>query len=321
MVEAEIFGYGDQYIKTLNSTAENLAQLEKINFRRTSLLQLLVIATIGSTLLALIWQLSLADDLLPIQVSMAIFLAMVGFEGYTSWFPNLFPAGKNRRAATTVESIARVRRAETGSKPSPKNFDLEGREVSPYWQDKFLTPINFNLPTGQTLVISGASGTGKSTFAAALFGFAQYSGSLTIGGIEISEIDEISQYLTGTLQNGYIFNTTLRENLKIAKPDATDAELIELISALELERIDLDETLGEFGRVISGGEAKRLSIARALLSPAPILILDEPLEHLDFERAQRIQAIITERAHERTLIVITHSPWLQYSRKLELARE
>ena len=321
MVEAEIFGYGEKYLQTLNSTAQDLARLEKINFRRTSLIQLLVVGSIGSTLVALITQLASKSDLLPIQVSMAIFLILVGFEGYTSWFPSLFPAGKNRRAATTVQSFESVGRAEIVAMSAPLNFDLEAREVIPFWRDKFLTPVDFSLPAGQTLVISGASGTGKSTLAAALFGFAEYSGSLTIGGVEISGIDQISDYVTGTLQNGYIFNTTLRENLKIAKPDASDAELAELITALELENIDLNEILGEFGRAISGGEAKRLSIARALLSSAPIVVLDEPLEHLDFERSQRIQVAIAQRTRGRTLIVITHSPWLQYSRKLELTRE
>ena len=94
-----------------------------------------------------------------------------------------------------------------------------------------------------------------------------------------------------------------------------------MIKALELEDISLDELLGEFGRPLSGGEAKRLAVARALLSPAPILILDEPLEHLDYERAGRIEKAIIDLMAGRTLIVITHTPWLQYSRKLQLERE
>jgi ATP-binding cassette subfamily C protein CydC len=162
---------------------------------------------------------------------------------------------------------------------------------------------------------------GKSTLAAALLGFASYSGSLTIGGVEVRDIEDRSEFISGTLQNGHIFNTTLRENLKIADESATDEKLFQLLSALELETISLDEVLGEFGRALSGGEAKRVSIARALLADSPITILDEPLEHLDSQLAIRIQSAIAHLAAGKSLIVITHSPWLQYSRKLTLARE
>ena len=113
----------------------------------------------------------------------------------------------------------------------------------------------------------------------------------------------------------------MRENLKISKPDASDGELLEILSALELASLSLDEVIGEFGRHISGGEAKRISIARALLASAPIVILDEPLEHLDHERGLRLQETIARWCAGKTLIVITHAPWLQYSKKLELTRE
>jgi ATP-binding cassette subfamily C protein CydC len=170
-------------------------------------------------------------------------------------------------------------------------------------------------------VISGASGVGKSTLAAALFGLARYDGEITLGGIALNSIANPAREISGTLQHGHIFNTTLRENLKIANPEATDKDLQRALQLLELEAIPLDEVLGEFGRKLSGGEAKRLSVARALLAPAPILILDEPLEHLDYERSLRIQRAISQECANRALIVITHSPWLQYSRKLTLARE
>jgi ABC-type transport system involved in cytochrome bd biosynthesis fused ATPase/permease subunit len=154
-----------------------------------------------------------------------------------------------------------------------------------------------------------------------MLGFAHYAGSLSIGGVEIREIENLNHYISGSLQNSHIFNTTLRENLKIANAVIDDNKLLEILRAFELEGISLDEQLGEFGRPLSGGEAKRLAVVRALLSPAPIIILDEPLEHLDHERAGRIEEAIRRYAAGRTLIVITHAPWLQYSRKLLLARE
>jgi ABC-type transport system involved in cytochrome bd biosynthesis fused ATPase/permease subunit len=321
MVEAEVFGYSEQYQSQLLAQTNSLYLLERKNFIRTSLLQFLSIAGIGTALLGITFSLHFKQGVIPIHISMAIFLALVGFEGFTTWFPNLFPAGKNRRACQSVDLLAAVKIESPLSGAIPCSLELVASDANPYWDQEFLTPFDFTVAPGEILLITGASGTGKSTLAAALMGFASYKGSLTIGGIEVRDIDQLSTYITGTLQQGHIFNTTLRENLKIANPASSEARLLEILLAVELSEIPLDEILGEFGRALSGGEAKRLAIARALLSSAPILILDEPLEHLDHERALRIQTSIARIATGKSLIVITHSPWLQYSRKLELARE
>ena len=321
LVEAEVFGYADQYHLKKKKKIDSLAQLEKKNFLRTSLLQALTIATIGFTLVAVAITVYSQDELLPIQVSMAIFLVLVGFEGSSSWFPNLFPAGKNRRAAQSVDALTQVAIAPEPEERESAGSLLELKDVSPYWNERFLAPVSFAISPGESVVISGASGVGKSTLAAALFGLTQYEGEITLDGSALNSIANPAAQISGTLQHGHIFNTTLRENLKIANSEVTDDELQRIIHLLELELIPLDEVLGEFGRKLSGGEAKRLSVARALLSPAPILILDEPLEHLDHQRSQRIQRAISQECANRALIVITHSPWLQYSRKLTLARE
>jgi thiol reductant ABC exporter CydC subunit len=320
LVEAEVFGYADRYRSDLSARAVEIKQAEQRYFRRTSLLQGLFIATLGATLVGISATLRERSELLPVQISMVLFLALVGFEGFTSWFPNLFPAGKNRRAAKTIDQLSSLPSLVKKSM-KPSNHTISAKNFSPYWNELFLPHISFELNPGETLVIHGASGVGKSTLAAALFGFAPYEGSLTIGGAEISSIDGVATYVTGTLQSGHIFNTTVRENLKISQADASDADLLEILSALELASFSLDEVIGEFGRHISGGEAKRISIARALLSSAPIVVLDEPLEHLDHERGLRLQETIARWCVGKTLIVITHAPWLQYSKILELTRE
>jgi ABC-type transport system involved in cytochrome bd biosynthesis fused ATPase/permease subunit len=321
MVEAEVFGYGEKYRSELRSSIAHLSHNERRIALRTSLLQFLAVATVGVVLVGI--SISLKSDLsvLPIHISMAIFLALVGFEGYTTWFPSLFPAGKNRRAAQSVASLTQVGARDERVPQVPSSNLLVATKVSAYWDEKFLAPVSFSLSPGEVLLLSGPSGIGKSTVASAILGFARYEGSLAIGGVEISEINDISRYISATLQQGHVFNTTFRENLKIADDQATDVALVEIISAMELESIGLDEVLGEFGRVLSGGESKRLAVARALLASTPIVVLDEPLEHLDHERASRIQKKIMELCRERALIVITHTPWLQYSRKLELERE
>lgn len=319
--EAEVFGYLAVYQHQLDNSVHKLKSLELKFHRLSSFLQALVTLAIGTGLVAV--SLSARNDpsLLPIHISMSIFLILVGFEGFTSWFPNLFIAGKNRRASKTIEELSQSALISQVDSALPTGTSIQVKEIQAYWNKPILPPQSFEVLEGETLLITGASGVGKSTLAAAMLGFAHYRGSMTIGGAQIREIKDLSRYISGSLQNSYIFNTTLRENLKIADEKVEDSQLQELINALELDEISLDETIGEFGRPLSGGEAKRLAVARALLSPAPILILDEPLEHLDNERAGRIEKAITRLAAGRTLIVITHASWLQYSRKLLLERE
>ena len=321
MVEAEIFGYSEHYQSGLAQRSLELGQLERAFNRRSSIVQFISVITLGATLAGIANSFQHKPENLAIHIAMSLLLVLVGFEGFTSWFPNLFISGKNRRASQGIEALSQVAHIHTSLGGSPSSSDLKAMGVSPFWREKFLKPASFEINRGEVLLITGPSGIGKSTLVAAMLGFADYEGSMKLGGVEIREIDEISRFISGTLQQGHIFNTTMRENLKISNSSATDGELLRIVKAMELDSISLDEVLGEYGRKISGGEAKRLSTARALLSPAPIVILDEPLEHLDHERAGRIQEAILESCREKSLIVITHSPWSQYSRKLELERE
>ena len=173
----------------------------------------------------------------------------------------------------------------------------------------------------QKVVIYGPEGVGKSTLALGLLGALEYRGSATINGCEISAISNLNQLIVGLLQQGHIFNTTVRENLKIADPEASDLKLQHALELVELSDISLDAVVGTFGRPLSGGESKRLGLARALLSSAPILILDEPTEHLDSELASRIEERVFRQVGDRILIIITHSGWGLAGRTITLARE
>jgi ATP-binding cassette subfamily C protein CydC len=155
----------------------------------------------------------------------------------------------------------------------------------------------------------------------ALSGLLSYSGSAKIGGVEISEISDLYKVVSSSLQRTHIFNTSLRENLRIGNEFATDDEILGVLKMLELAEIEFDTVLGDFGRPVSGGEAKRISVARALLSRAPIVILDEPTEHLDRALALRIEERITKACSQRTLIVITHSGWAKSNRTVDITRE
>jgi ABC-type transport system involved in cytochrome bd biosynthesis fused ATPase/permease subunit len=189
-----------------------------------------------------------------------------------------------------------------------------------------MSPVTFDLEPGEKIRIKGRSGSGKSTLAMGLVGALNYSGSMTLDGVELTEIDGLEHYVVADLQRSHIFNTSIRENMRIANQNATDAEiymvlkLVELDSLIEESSEGLNTVIGDFGRHISGGEAKRLSLARILLSKAAILILDEPTEHLEIELALRIEKRILDFTSSKTVVVITHSGWHEIGRTLELSR-
>jgi ABC-type transport system involved in cytochrome bd biosynthesis fused ATPase/permease subunit len=257
-----------------------------------------------------------------VKISMAIFLPLVAFEGITNWYPNLFISGKLLRAQRSIDSIVN----ESGSRnegvsQNPTTYDLVIDSATVAWDKSFMAPVSAEVKHGEVLVIRGKSGSGKSTLALALVGLLPYKESITLGGVEIREISEMHNYISASLQRGHIFNTSLRENLKIANPDATDSEIQRILTLLELDAISLDEVVGEFGRTLSGGEAKRIGVARALLSHAPIVLLDEPTEHLDHQLAARLEIRIADECRNKSLIVITHSGWAKSTRTVLIARE
>jgi ATP-binding cassette subfamily C protein CydC len=239
---------------------------------------------------------------------MLVFLSLTGFEANLAWYPNLFSSGKLKLAEQKLAAIP------LHSKPEGQAVSFNKlivKDFAGYWGAPTAKAISFEIKQGEVLVLRGASGVGKSTTAMALLGLTGYQGSAQIGGKEIGDISNLPELVSGALQNGHIFNTSFRENLRIS--GAEDFE--EILEILELKQLvselpeGLDTIIGQFGRALSGGEAKRVVLARALLSSAPLLILDEPTEHLDPELAERITERILCRFSDRALLVITHSGW------------
>jgi ATP-binding cassette subfamily C protein CydC len=159
-----------------------------------------------------------------------------------------------------------------------------------------------------------------------LVGALKYSGSIAIDDVELNELDGLEHFIVASLQKSHIFNTSIRENMRIANQSATDDQIHTVLNLVELNSLvaesadGLNCVIGEFGRHMSGGEAKRLSLARVLLSKAPIVILDEPTEHLDSELALRIEKRVLDYTTNKTLVVITHSGWQAIEKNLELSR-
>jgi ABC-type transport system involved in cytochrome bd biosynthesis fused ATPase/permease subunit len=256
---------------------------------------------------------------------MLIFLPLVLFEAVTAWYPNLFAAGKLTASAASVSSLA----SDTSSEPERTEkilpiTELVAKDLQVAWGKQFMKPVTFRVKRGELMVIRGRSGSGKSTLAMGLLGLLPFRGTLIANGTELDDRTELAGRIVGTVQRSHIFNTTVRENLIIANPECSDEELCKVLAIVELTELigeltnGLDTQIGEFGRALSGGEAKRLSVARALLSTADVIILDEPTEHLDHELAHRIESSIRAHLSDRVLIVITHSGWHENDATIEM---
>ncbi|WP_318411826.1 heme ABC transporter ATP-binding protein/permease CydC [Photobacterium leiognathi] len=173
--------------------------------------------------------------------------------------------------------------------------------------------VSIDLKQGEKLALLGRTGCGKSTLLQLITrSWDPQQGQILLDGKPLPEWSEASlrKAITVVSQRVDIFNGSLRENLVLAKPNGTDAEFTEALvqvglSAL-LEDKGLDTWLGDGGRQISGGERRRLGIARALLHDAPILLMDEPTEGLDRRTEQQILALLLEHAKDKTVLFITH---------------
>jgi thiol reductant ABC exporter CydC subunit len=306
-LEAELYGYLAEVLAEVHNTESAILKVERKLINLIRKFQLVINTLMAAALLITINIVS-KNDLPAVQVTMLIFLALTGFEANSAWYPNLFNSGKLKLAQEQLNEIPLLPQ----TKRKPAHFDkLKVQNFSAYWMKESAKPISFELKSGETLVLRGASGVGKTTTAMAIIGLANYSGSVLIDNTEVAQISNLPELISGALQNGHIFNTSLRENLKIS--GATEFD--EVLKLLELEQLvmelpeGLDTIIGQYGRALSGGEAKRVLLARALLSSAPLLILDEPTEHLDPEMAERITERILKRYRDRALLVITHSGW------------
>jgi ATP-binding cassette, subfamily C, bacterial CydC len=192
------------------------------------------------------------------------------------------------------------------------------RELSARWPgatSDSVTGVSVTIEPGERLLVSGDSGAGKSTLASVLVRFITYAGSVTINGVEVSELEPMSvRRVIGLCeQRPHIFDDTIRQNVLFADETATDEELLEVLDRVGLRewvlaRGGLDARVGERGALVSGGQAQRIAVARALLADFPVLILDEPTASVDPEQADDLMRDILGAASSdgRSVIVLSH---------------
>ena len=199
----------------------------------------------------------------------------------------------------------------------PANYDIEFKDVDFNYNEnkQVLKKVSFTAKQGEITALVGPSGSGKTTAAklAARFWDIQ-GGSVTLGGQDISKIDPetLLKNFSIVFQDVVLFNTSIKDNIRIGKRDASDEEILKVAKLAGCDEFvqkmpqGYDTVIGENGDTLSGGERQRISIARALLKDAPIILLDEATASLDVENESKIQRGISQLVKGKTVIIIAH---------------
>lgn len=269
-----------------------------------------------------------AGTLNGVELTVVVLTPLAAFEATQVLAMASIQLVRSAGAAERILSLIDQAQAPRDVPPAPADVEESGlhvRDLVIGWQGgpDVAGPLTMTIARGESVAIVGPSGIGKSTLLFTLAGMLHpHQGSVRLDGKEISyrPREEVSRTLTLTAEDAHIFATTVLENIRVARGDVTEDEAIELLHRaglghwLEELPQGVHTMLGTDASTISGGERRRLLLARALASRAPFLLLDEPGEHLDPETADRLvrdllhAGALHESDHEprRTIILVTH---------------
>lgn len=275
----------------------------------------LQLAGVGMMLAAILFwhggSMSLANALMVLVMSFLVFNQIKAFGMGVSML-RLAAASIDR----TVETEQMPRMDEHGRAAAPANHEITFEHVDfSYEHKQILHDISVTLPDKTTTAIVGPSGSGKSTIAKLAAGFWDVKqGTITLGGCDLKTIplQQLYEQTAYVSQDNYLFDDTVRENIRMGRLNATDAEVEAAAHAAGCDRFiqelehGYDTRVGGGGAHLSGGEKQRISIARAMLKDAPIVILDEATANVDPENEDRLQKAVEALTRDKTIILIAH---------------
>jgi ATP-binding cassette subfamily C protein CydC len=315
--EVRAFGAEGRMLAAVQAREARLLAEQRALARRAALASAGALLCGQAALLAVL----IAAGTEPVPAVVAAFLLVAAFEAAGGLPRAGVLAG---HAAAAARRVLEAADAPTGVpepvRPvaTPDGFALRFEGVHFRWQPDrppVFDGLTLEVPERARVVLLGPSGAGKSTLAAlAMKVAAPQQGRVMLGGVDIAALaaTDVHRRIGWLAQATHLFDDTIRANLKLARPDAGDAALWNALDAARIGEMvralpdGLDTWVGESGARLSGGQGRRLALARALLSPAPILILDEPCSGLDAETERAFLATLNEVAEGRSVILITH---------------
>ncbi|HBR6856293.1 TPA: cysteine/glutathione ABC transporter ATP-binding protein/permease CydC [Klebsiella aerogenes] len=320
--ELMLFNASDRYRKQMEKTEQRWQEAQRRQAELTALSQALMLLIGGIAVIAMLWMASegVGGNSQPGGlIALFVFCALAAFEALapvTGAFQHL---GQVIASARRITQITEQQPEVTFSQQTPQSFSqvaLTLNEVTfsyPQQSAPALKDISLQVAAGEHIAILGRTGCGKSTLLQLLTrAWDPANGQIQLNGQPLSELSEttLRQAMSVVPQRVHLFSATLRDNLLLAAPQVSDARLAEILARVGLEKLledsGLDSWLGEGGRQLSGGELRRLAIARALLHDAPLMLLDEPTEGLDATTESQILDLLSEVMRDKTVLMVTH---------------
>ena len=314
------FGLGEMSGKSVNQAIEESADaniiLESAFSSLTGVYQT-IFKLAKSAILIVAPYLLLGGEITPVKcllllVSSFMIYSSVELVGSMASVARVIDASLDRMDAVMDTPVL----DEHGGDISLDHYDIELAQVSfAYRQENVLQDVSVTIPEKTTCAIVGPSGSGKTTLVSLIARFWDVNaGKITIGGTDVRDfkLDSLMKNISMVFQSVYLFADTIENNIKFGCPDATHEQVVEaakkacchdFISALP---DGYDTVIGEGGGTLSGGEKQRISIARAMLKDAPIIILDEATSSVDPENEDELQRAIEALTHDKTIIMIAH---------------
>lgn len=320
--ELTLFGASDRYRDEMEISELAWHEAQRRQAGLTALSQAVMLLISGVAVVLMLWMAAGGvggNDAPGALIALFVFCALAAFEALapvTGAFQHLgHVIASARRVTQVVEQQPDVTFPDA-SQGAPERVALALNDVAfryPGQTEPALRGITLDMGEGEHIALLGRTGCGKSTLLQLLTRAWDVStGAITLNGERIETFSEaaLRAAMSVVPQRVHLFSATLRDNLLLAAPEARDEALRAALERVGLEKLlegsGLNAWLGEGGRQLSGGELRRLAIARALLHNAPLLLLDEPTEGLDAETEKQILDLLAEVAKEKTLLMVTH---------------
>ena len=307
---------GQAVQRTVDESCDKALSLEKSVIPWMGLRQVVVrVFSVAIAVCALAFYsggtLSLARCLLMLVAS---FMLYAELESAGNMADNLQMLGASMDKANSIDDTPVM--DIDGAELTPADTSVEFQDVSFAYGDRtILDHVSLTVPSGSITAVVGPSGGGKTTLCNLIARFWDVqSGKITVGGYDVREykLDSLMKNISMVFQSVYLFNDTVENNIKFGRPDATHEQVVAAARAACCHDFIMalpdgyDTVLGEGGGSLSGGEKQRISIARAMLKDAPIVILDEATASVDPENEAELQAAISALTRGKTLIMIAH---------------